>query len=47
MSPRPDRPRDRRQLTGLAASGGFVFYVIIVAGLVVVIGGLLAIRLLS
>jgi hypothetical protein len=47
MSQRPDRPPGRRQLSGLAASGGFVFYVIIVAGLLVVIGGLLAIRLLG
>ena len=47
MSQRPDRPRGRRQLRGLAASGGFVFYVVIVAGLVVVIGGLLVIRLLG
>jgi len=47
MSQRPHRPRGRRQLSGLAASGGILFYVVIVAGLAVVLGGLLAIWLLG
>ena len=47
MNQRPGRPRGRRQLSGLAASGGFLFYVIIAAGLAIVIGALLAIRLLG
>jgi hypothetical protein len=45
MSQPHDHPRGGRQLSGLAANGGFVFYALVAIGLVLAAGVLAALRL--
>ena len=47
MTEQPQHPRGTRQLAGLAASGGLVFYVLLVVAVAMLVGILFALNLLQ